>query len=137
MYTNWPSDNKISSGSIEPISLGYKVKNNDATWQEPDDLVWVSDDDAIASITTSGAILLTGIPGSVTFSLTALNPGQAEKEFTIYSNALQVIGTGEVFLNISSWSENVEVIEGNDARVSYSTNNSANNEAATTFYYEL
>ena len=136
LYENWPAENKISSGSVEPISLGYNIKNN-ATWQEPDDLVWASSDNTIASITTSGAILLTGIPGSVNFYLTALNPGQAEKEFTIYSNALQVIDTGEVFLNISSWSENIEIIEGNDAKIYYSTNISANNEAATTFHYDL
>lgn len=136
LYENWPVGNKISSDSIDLISLRYNVKNN-ATWQEPEDFVWESSDNTVASITTSGAISLTGKPGSVRFSLTALNSGQPEERFTLYSNTLQVIDTNEIFLNVSGWSKNVEIIKGNDAKIYYSTNIPANNEAATAFHYNL
>lgn len=136
LYENWPAENRISSNSVELISLGFNVKNN-ATWQEPEDFVWASSDNSVASITTSGAILLTGKPGNVKFSLTALNSGQPEERFTIYSNTLQVINTNEMFLNVNGWSKNIEIVKGNDAKVYYSTNITANNEAATDFYYNL
>lgn len=136
LYDNWPVENKISSNNAELISLGYNVKNN-ATWQEPDDFIWESSDNTVASITTSGAISLTGKPGRVKFSLTALNSGQTEERFTIYSNTLQVVDASEVFLNVSGWSKNIEIVEGNDAKIYYSTNITVNNEAATAFYYNL
>ncbi|WP_326910888.1 S-layer homology domain-containing protein [Sedimentibacter sp. MB31-C6] len=137
VYENWPVENKISSDSVELISLGYNVKNN-ATWQELEDFEWMASDNIVASITTSGAISLTGKPGSVRFSLTALNSGQPDEKFTLYSNTLQVIDTNEVFLNVSGWSKNVEIVKGNDAKVYYSTNIPANNEtAATTFFFKL
>lgn len=136
LYENWPVDNKISSNSADLISLSYNVKNN-ATWQKPEDFVWVSSDNTVASITTSGAISLTGKPGSVTFSLTALNSGQPDEQFTLYSNILQVIDTNEVFLNISGWSKNAEIIKGSNAKIYYSTNIPAVNGAETTFSYKL
>ncbi len=136
LYENWPVENKVSSNSVDLISLRYNVKNN-ATWQEPEDFVWASSDNTVASITTAGAISLTGKSGSVSFSLTALNSGQPEELFTIYSNTLQVIDTNEVFLNVGGWSKNVEIIKGNDAKIYYSTNIPANNEAATAFHYNL
>ena len=136
LYENWPLENRISSNNIDLISLRYNVKNN-ATWKEPEDFVWASSDNTVASITTSGAISLTGKPGSVRFSLTALNSGQPDEKFTIYSNTLQVIDTNELFLNVSGWSKNIEIVKGNDAKVYYSTNITANNEAATVFYYNL
>ncbi|HCX62979.1 MAG TPA: hypothetical protein DHU59_11165, partial [Clostridiales bacterium] len=136
LYENWPVDNKISSNSADLISLSYNVKNN-ATWQKTEDFVWASSDNTVASITTSGAISLTGKPGSVTFSLTALNSGQADKQFTIYSNTLQVIDTDEVFLNVSGWSKNAEIIKGSNAKIYYSTNIPSVNGAETTFHYNL
>lgn len=136
LYENWPVDNKISSNSADLISLSYNVKNN-ATWQKTDDFVWESSDNTVASITTSGAISLTGKPGSVTFSLTALNSGQPDEQFTLYSNILQVIDTNEVFLNISGWSKNAEIIKGSNAKIYYSTNIPAVNGAETTFSYKL
>ncbi len=136
LYENWPVDNKISSNSADLISLSYNVKNN-ATWQKTDDFVWASSDNTVASITTSGAISLTGKPGSVTFSLTALNSGQPDEQFTLYSNILQVIDTNEVFLNVSGWSKNAEIIKGSNAKIYYSTNIPAVNGAETTFSYKL
>ncbi|NYB75691.1 S-layer homology domain-containing protein [Sedimentibacter hydroxybenzoicus DSM 7310] len=136
LYENWPAENKVSSNSIDLISLGYNVKNN-ATWQKPEDFVWTSSDQTVAAITTSGAISLTGKPGSVYFSLSALNSGQPDERFTVHSNTLQVIDTDEVFLNVSGWSKNAEIIKGNDAKIYYSTNLHAVNGTATAFYYNL
>jgi len=135
-YENWPAENKVSSSSVDLISLGYNVKNN-ATWQKPEDFAWTSSDHTVAAITTSGAISLTGKPGSVYFSLTALNSGQPDERFTVHSNTLQVIDTDEMFLNVSGWSKNAEIIKGNDAKIYYSTNIPAVNRTDTAFYYNL
>lgn len=142
IYTGWPDGNKISSGSEDAISLGCNIKN-DATWQKPEDFKWSSSDDTIASITTSGAISLTGKAGSVKFGLTAMNAGLPGKQFTIYTDILEVVDTNSAFLNISGWSKNIEAIKGNDVRIYYSTNIMSRNdelgetETATEYFYDL
>lgn len=142
IYNGWPKENKISADSENEISLGYNVKNN-ATWQGPEDFVWSSSDSAVASITTSGAITLTGSAGSVSFTLTALNGGQIGKQFNISSVVMEVVHTGTSFLNINEWAKNIEITKGNNAMVYYSTNLTQNNaecngsDTVTEYFYDL
>ncbi len=142
IYNGWPEENRISANSEKSISLGYNIKNS-ATWQGPEDFIWTSSDNTVASITTSGAISLTGRAGNVSFTLTALNGGQSGRQFSISSVILVVINEGTSFLNINEWAKNIEIVKGNDARVYYSTNITANNVdfkgsgTITKFYYDL
>ncbi len=142
IYNGWPKENKISADSENEISLGYNVKNG-ATWQGPEDFVWSSSDNTVASITTSGAITLTGRAGSVSFTLTALNGGQTDKQFKISSAVLEVIHSGSSFLKINEWAKNIEITKGNDAKIYYSTNLTENNasyngsDTVTEYFYDL
>ncbi|HBB28828.1 MAG TPA: hypothetical protein DC000_06220, partial [Clostridiales bacterium] len=134
--------NKISADSENEIKLGYNVKNG-ATWQGPEDFVWSSSDNTVASINTSGAITLTGRAGSVSFTLTALNGGQTGKQFNISSVVLEVIHSGTSFLNINEWAKNIEITKGNNAKIYYSTNLTENNasyngsDTVTEYFYDL
>lgn len=142
VYTKWPEGNKTASDSEDSILLGINVKVN-ATWQRPEDFVWSGSDNTVASITSSGAITLTGKAGIVRFELTALNTGLEGKEVTIYSAILEVVDTSGTFLKINDWAKNIEVTQGNDARIYYSTNITENNadsngsETVTEYIYDL
>ena len=142
MYTNWPSGSKVLTNSEIPISLSYNVKNN-ATWQGTDDFLWSSSDETVAAVTSAGAIALTGKAGNVRFKLTALNGGQTGKEFNIFSEFLEVVDSEKVFLNVPDGVKNIEITEGNDAKVYYTTNITGNNDSyagkgtITAYCYDL
>ncbi len=142
IYNGWPKENKISADSKDEITLGYNVKNS-ATWQGPEDFVWSSSDNTVASIASSGDITLTGRAGNVSFTLTALNGGQSGKQFSVSSVNLEVIHSGTSFLNISDWAKNIEITKGNNARIYYTSNLTENNaahngnETVTEYFYDL
>lgn len=140
-YTDWPETDKISVNNEDSISLGYQVNTN-ATWQRPNDFLWNSSDETVATITSSGGIALTGT-GTVTFTLTALNARLPGKEFCITSNPLVVEAVSTTFLQVPAFLRNMEIKAGDDAKVYYSTNITESNqlyngdETVTTYSYEL
>ncbi|MFA9423116.1 MAG: S-layer homology domain-containing protein, partial [Sedimentibacter sp.] len=141
-YTNWPSTNTILASDETSISLGYIVNNN-ATWQSLVDFSWSSSDDTVANITEDGDIVLTGNTGQVTFTLTALNASLPGKEFSIYSETLEVMEATTTFLHVTDSVKNIEITKGNDAKVYYSTNLTSSNDTyvgsgtVTTYTYGL
>ncbi len=142
LYANWPPTNKIPADSDKEISLGYRIKNN-ATWQKPNDFMWTSSDPTIANITSNGAIALTGKPGTVSFTLTALNGGLPDKQLSVSSKTLEIVRADSSFLNISVGTGNIEIFKGDSAKVYYSTNlTELNNQfqgegTVTTYSYDL
>lgn len=142
IYEEWPSSGEITANSEMPLSLGYRVNTN-ATWQGSKDFSWTSSDETVASIKRDGAIILTGKLGEVSFTLTALNGGVEGKSFQIHSKPLKVINSSEGFLLVPNGVKNIELVEGNSARVYYSTNiteiNASNfgPETPTTYTFEL
>lgn len=125
-YPGWPAGDKIAANSEDPISLGYQV-NNEATWQRAIDFKWTSSDTTVAAIASTGVVALTGKPGTVAFTLTALNAGLPGKEFAISSRELVVTTADASFLSLPSGTENIETSRGSSANIYFSTNLTANN----------
>ena len=141
VYTNWPPADKVSADNKAALSLGYKVNNN-ATWQRPKDFTWSSSDENVATIDSDGSIALTGQPGKVAFTLTALNAGLSDR-VSVVSKTLEVLETESVFLNIPDSVKDVQITKGNNAKIYYSTNITAKNDlyigsgTVTTYSYDL
>ncbi|SDZ11977.1 S-layer homology domain-containing protein [Proteiniborus ethanoligenes] len=142
IYEEWPSSGKITANSEMSLVLGYRVDTN-ATWQDSKDFSWSSSDETVASIKGDGTIILTGKLGEVRFTLTALNGGVEGKSYQIHSKPLTVINSSEGFLLVPNGVKNIELVEGNSARIYYSTNiteiNASNGgpETPTTYTFEL
>ena len=140
-YTNWPPADIVFADSGSSLSLGYQVNVN-ATWQRPEDFSWSSSNESVATITSAGVIALTGEPGTVSFTLTALNAGLSDA-FSIESRTLTVTEAQSPFLYVPVGIQNMEIIKGNDAKVYYSTNIAERNDSyagsgtETVYTYDL
>lgn len=118
-YTHWPPGDQIFVNAESFLSLGYFL-NVDATWVGNEYFRWDSSDESIAKIDENGRILLIGT-GQVYFTLTVTNP-LTDDEVIIKSRTLTVLESQNVYLYVPNGIKNQDILIGNNAKISFSTN---------------
>jgi len=127
---NFPADGNLFADQANVWNLNYSVANTAATYQGADDFVWSSSDEAIAGITNDGRITLTGTPGSVTFTLTALNGQAAGKQVSLNSRTVIVKAGLTPFLVIPEQMNAITIKQGEDVQVRWTSNLTGKNAEA-------
>ena len=93
------------------------MTNPNASWKRKSDFVWSSNNSAVAAIDQEGIIYPTGLSGTVTFTLTALNGNVEGKEITATSKELIIKVGLKPFLNIPAGTNNISIKTGDSAQV--------------------
>jgi len=75
------------------IYASYTLDREDYTFSDSSQFIWTSNNTAVANIDNTGKITPTGTPGTVNFTLTALNGGVEGKECSVTTEEL-TIGVG-------------------------------------------
>jgi hypothetical protein len=122
------------------LRLGYDVLNPNATFKGAEDFRWSSSNPAVAEITSGGLIRPTGLPGSVYFSLTALNGGVQDQEVTTDSCQFTFLAGLTPYLRIPPGVDLIPVRQGDDAQVRWVSNliaKNAENGQSTYFLIEV
>ena len=124
-YAYWPTSNQILIDAGGSLSLEYHL-NVDATWIGSEYFNWSSSDESVATIDANGNITLTGI-GQVFFTLTVTNPlNDAAVEFK--SRILTVLEAQDAYLYVPNGIKNQDLLMGNDAKISFSSNLTERND---------
>lgn len=130
----FPADNQVLADHSGALLLKNEISSTTATWKnKTTDFEWSSSDTDIATIAMdgdgNGVISLTGEPGSVTFSLKALNGNVAGKSVTVTSPALTVKPLATAFLSIPAGGDSFVARRGQPVQIRWSTNLYTFNEA--------
>lgn len=125
---NFPEDSIVFAEDNTVSRLEYTVTNPNASWKRKSDFVWSSNNSAVAAIDQEGIIYPTGLSGTVTFTLTALNGNVEGKEITATSKELIIKVGLKPFLNIPAGTNNISIKTGDSAQVRWISNLIAKND---------